>query len=59
MPSFIYVFGEKDRDRLIELKYEMLKGDERKHTYVFLNRNYRQDFSDMDFKFVLSDTLTF
>lgn len=58
MPNFIYVFSEEGRDRLLSLQYEMLKCDEEKHIFVFLNKE-RQDFSCEAFKFALSDTLTF
>lgn len=58
MPNFIYVFNEEGRDQLLALQYEMLKCDNEKRIYVFLNKE-RQDFSNNDFKFALSDTLTF
>lgn len=58
MPAFIYVFDEEGRDRLLALQYEMLKCDDKKSIYVFLNKE-RQDFSNNDFKFALSDMLTF
>lgn len=58
MPTFIYVFDEEGRNQLLDLQYEMLKCDERNCIYVFLNKE-RQDFSSNDFKFALSDTLTF
>lgn len=58
MSNFIYVFDEEGRDRLLSLQYEMLKCDNEKRIYVFLNKE-RQDFSNNDFKFALSDTLTF
>ena len=58
MPNFIYVFNEEGRDQLLALQYEMLKCDNEKCIYVFLNKE-RQDFSNNDFKFALSDTLTF
>lgn len=58
MPAFIYVFDEEGRNQLLALQYEMLKCDDKKSIYVFLNKE-RQDFSSNDFKFALSDTLTF
>lgn len=58
MSNFIYVFDEEGRDRLLSLQYEMLKCDNEKRIYVFLNKE-RQDFANNDFKFALSDTLTF
>lgn len=61
MPNFIYVFSEEGRDMLLVLQYEMLECDNKKHIYVFLNKECQdQDFTkNNDFKFVLSDTLTF
>ena len=56
--NFIYAFNEEGRDKLLALQYELLKCDEQNHIFVFLNKK-RQDFSCNDFKFALSDTLTF
>lgn len=58
MANFIYVFDEKGRDMLLAQRYEMLKCDERKHIYVFINQE-RQTFAQGDFTYALSDTLTF
>ena len=58
MPNFIYVFSTEGRDKLLSMQYEMLKCDEDRHIFVFLNKG-RMDFSCSDFKFALSDTLTF
>lgn len=58
MANFIYVFGEKGRDMLLAQRYEMLKCDEQKHIYVFINQE-RQTFAQGDFTYALSDTLTF
>lgn len=58
MANFIYVFSEEGRDKLLSLQYEMLKCDDSKRIYVFLNKE-RQDFSCEGLKFALSDTLTF
>ena len=58
MPNFIYVFGEQEKDKLLAMKYEMIKCDKEKHIYVFLNKE-RLDFAFGDIKYALSDTLTF
>jgi len=58
MPKFIYVFSKEGRDSLLALQYELLKSDEDKHIFVFLN-NERQDFSCDNLAHALSDTLTF
>lgn len=58
MTNFIYVFDEKGRDTLLAQKYELLKSDEQKHIYVFVNKE-RQTFAGGDFAYALSDTLTF
>lgn len=58
MSNFIYVFDEEGRDRLLSLQYEMLKCDNEKRIYVFLNKE-RQDFAANEFRYALSDTLTF
>ncbi len=58
MSNFIYVFSEMGRDKLLSLQYKILKCDENKSVYIFLNKEH-QDFSCNDFKFALSDTLTF
>lgn len=58
MANFIYVFDEKGRDLLLAHGYEMLKCDEQKHIYVFINQE-RQTFAQGDFTYALSDTLTF
>jgi len=58
MPKFIYVFSKEGRDSLLALQYELLKSDEDKHIFVFLN-NERQDFSYDNLPHAFSDTLTF
>ncbi len=56
--NFIYVFSKDERDKLLSLNYKMLKSDETKQVYVFLNKE-QQNFSAGDLKFALSNTLTF
>ncbi len=58
MANFIYVFGTDSRDKLLAMQYELLKSDEAKCIYVFLNKEC-QNFSYDGIKFALSDTLTF
>lgn len=55
---FIYVFSDEGRDRLTALQYKLLKYDEERHIYVFVNKE-RQYFADGEFPYALSDTLTF
>lgn len=58
---FIYVFDTDSRDKLLSQNYVMLKADEHQNIYVFDNKS-NFTFSNgtiFDFKFVLSDTLTF
>ncbi len=58
MANFIYVFDADGRDELLAMQYELLKSDEIRHIYVFLNKECR-NFSCDGVKFALSDTLTF
>jgi hypothetical protein len=58
MSKFIYVFNENDKNKMLELNYEMVKGDKDKHIYVFLNAE-QLNFAIGEIKFALSDVLTF
>lgn len=58
MEKFIYVIGEDMRDRLVNMGYHLLRENEAKHIYVFLNQD-NQIFSCTDIQFAMSDTLTF
>jgi len=58
MPSFIYVFNEEAKDKLLRMQYTLLKADDKNQTYVFVNSD-RQDFAEADISYILSDTLTF
>lgn len=58
MERFIYVIGGDARDRLVNMGYHLLREDEAKHIYVFLNQD-NQNFSCADIQFAMSDTLTF
>ena len=58
MGNFIYVFSVDAYERLTKLRYKLIKSDFEKGVFVFLNDG-QQKFSAEDFKFALSDTLTF
>lgn len=58
MESFIYVFSDAGRDKLLALQYEMLKCDTEKHIFVFVNKE-SQCFAGGDFPYALTDILTF
>ena len=46
MGNFIYVFSVESRDKLIAMQYALLKSDEARHVFVFLNKE-RQDICDV------------
>lgn len=58
MGNFIYVFSEDAYEKLTKLQYTLIRSDFENGVFVFLN-DERHTFSDEDFKFALSDTLTF
>lgn len=58
MPKFIYVFSECEKNKLLAMKYKMIKCDKDKHIYVFMNKEHF-DFVFDDIKYALSDMLTF
>lgn len=58
MGNFIYVFSVEGRDKLLSMQYELLKSDEIKCIFVFLNKE-QQNFSCDSIPYVVSDTLTF
>ena len=58
MTGFIYVFSDEGRDALFARQYELLKSDEAKHIYVFVNKG-EQDFACDGVPYALSNTLTF
>jgi len=58
MGSFIYVFSAEGRDKLLSMQYELLKSDDAKSIFVFLNKG-RQNFSCDGIPWAVSDTLTF
>ena len=58
MNGFIYVFSDEGRDVLLFRRYELLKSDNAKHIYVFVNKG-DQNFACDGVPYALSDTLTF
>lgn len=56
--GFIYVFSDEGRDTLLARQYELLKSDEAKHIYVFVNKD-EQSFACDGVPYALSNTLTF
>lgn len=58
MGNFIYVFSEDTYQKLNAMQYQLVNSDFEKGVFVFLNDG-QQRFSLEDFKYVLSDTLTF
>lgn len=58
MTGFIYVFSDEGRGALLARQYELLKSDEGKHIYVFVNKD-EQDFACDGVPYALSNTLTF
>lgn len=58
MNNFIYVFTKDARDILLERGYTLLKQDEARGVYVFVNE-IAQTFTSDEFRFVLSNTISF
>lgn len=58
MTGFIYIFSDEGRDILLARRYELLKSDESKHIYVFVNKD-DQNFACDGLSYALSNTLTF
>lgn len=61
---FVYVMSEKDKDKMLEMGFFLIRQDSRNHIWVFKNKDVTS-FSDVDevsdagINFVLSDTLMF
>ena len=55
--AFIYVFGDENKDKLIDLGFQLLKSDEKEHVYIFENNGTVID--DKGLVFAFSNTLTF
>ncbi len=58
MNSFVYVFSDEGRDTLLSRQYQLLKSDEKKHIYIFVNKD-QQNFVCHGVPYALSNTLTF
>jgi len=59
MENFIYVFTKEERDALLASGYVLLRNDEKRNMYTFVNKG-REDFVLSDkMQYALSDTLTF
>ena len=58
MPKFVYVFSEKDKEKLLADGYELIKDDAGNGIFIFVSQpNFRYVLGDTSF--VESDTLTF
>lgn len=55
--SFVYVFSDEDKDKLLSRGYQLLKSDEKEHVYIFENSGEKFDEDGIEFAF--SNTLTF
>jgi hypothetical protein len=52
------VFNEKDKTKMLERGFSLLKGNPEKHIYIFANEQRTElVFDDIDY--ILSDMLTF
>jgi hypothetical protein len=56
VPKFIYVYSVQARDDLESMGYQLLTGNDRDGTYVFVYDG-RIDFEKTDLNYTLSDTL--
>ena len=55
---FLYVFSSEDRDRLIDLGYNLLADSHDGRVFIFANRA-DQNFSADDFDFVVTDVISY
>ena len=55
MPKFIYVFHKDDRDELLASGYELLKQDEERNIYIFVNQGEEQKFGKLKMPLVTTD----
>lgn len=55
---FLYVMDTESRDKLLNLGFELLKENDEKTVWVFVNKLYRM-FDLVDVPCVVSDVLTF
>lgn len=61
---FIYVMGDKNKERMLVLGYNLIKEDVSKHMYVFENKpdsnfDSENELDRENISFVLSNMLTF
>ena len=56
--KFIYVFESADKEKLVDLGFQLLKEDSKNSIYVFVV-NDSLKFGMDDINFMCSDTLTF
>lgn len=55
---FLYVMDIESRDRLLNLGFELLKSNDEKTVWIFVNKQ-EQTFDEIDAPCVVSDVLTF
>lgn len=55
---FLYVMDTESRDKLLNLGFELLKENDKKTVWVFVNKS-DQTFDVVDVPCVVSDVLTF
>lgn len=58
MDAFVYVFSEDARDRLLAMQYTLMKSDEERGIFMFLNKE-TTCFSQSEFPYVTSNIITF
>lgn len=58
MSKFLYVFCQQDRDALLALGYQLLKGDCLNRMYVFINKE-DHTFPKLKLTHLTTDTLYF
>lgn len=61
---FIYVMGDKNKERMLTLGYNLIKEDVSRHMYVFENKpgsnfDSENELDRENISFVLSNMLTF
>ncbi len=59
MSKFIYVFQEEAKDALEKREFKLLKFDKRNKVWIFENKKINSFEFELEFPFVLSNTLSF
>lgn len=59
MKKFIYVFSKDAKDSLLKLGFKLMKSDEERGLFIFMNKDDASFYSIADYSFVESDILTF